>query len=93
MPEKFSKEMLGVGVGLLAVEAGPEVVKNVFNELTDATGAKINFMPEDLSHVVESGVDVAQGIALPLATIMIIYAGLKHIFRWSKEKMKFKQRR
>lgn len=77
------ERLMEIGAGLLAVEAGPEIVKGVFNELSGASGAKLEFLPgelpDGLKHFAQTGVEAAQAIALPLAALLVAYEGLKYM--------------
>ena len=85
MKEKMGlgKEMVNIGAGLVAIEAGPALVKSAFKKF----GPEAQFFPEEmdrLNEVFEGGIDFAQGVAVPVAAIMVAYAGLKHMFKHAK---------
>ena len=78
-------ESLAIGAGLVTL--GPEAVKSVFGNITEAAGADVPFMPDSssfLGHAVEAGVDTAQGFVGPLALFMLIKAGFEKMLSGGK---------
>lgn len=90
MAEKLGKELLNSTEGVALVEAADApLVRNAFEDLSQAMGSDIEFAPDELAGVNESVgnvVDVAQGLALPLATVLIMYAGFKHMVSGGRRK-------
>ncbi|OGF27615.1 hypothetical protein A2331_04335 [Candidatus Falkowbacteria bacterium RIFOXYB2_FULL_34_18] len=89
MKETLGNELESIAVGSGLVMLGPAATEGVFNMMTNATEANIAFLPSEmpgLENFVELGVDTAQGLALPLATFLIIWAGLKHVVKGVNEK-------
>ncbi len=77
--------MAGIVEGAALVElADSGAVHGVFTDLAQATGAHgVEFAPnavEGVSHIAENLVDTAQGLVLPVATVLLMYAGLKKMF-------------
>ena len=81
MPEKAGKEILNVAEGAAIVEAADApVIQSAFEELQQAMGSDIDFTPAETSRLGEMTghiVDTAQGLVLPVATALIMWAGLK----------------
>ena len=84
MASKFEKELGGIVAGTAAVElADSQAVQGVFENLAHAAGGGVEFAPaevEPIAHIAHGLVDVAQGVALPAATVLIAWAGLKKMF-------------
>ncbi|OGY91798.1 MAG: hypothetical protein A3B30_00435 [Candidatus Komeilibacteria bacterium RIFCSPLOWO2_01_FULL_52_15] len=85
MTKKLGKEILNVAEGAALVEAADSgLVENAFGELQHVFGSNVEFMPSELGELgtgVEHLVDTAQAFTLPLATVMIAYAGMKHMLK------------
>lgn len=93
MREGLGTEMLGIAEGAAAVELGPDVVRSVFGSLSNAAGAKVEFMPQELGGLggaVEHGVDLAKAAVPIVATVLLIEAGLRHMFQAAEGKSKRK---
>lgn len=84
MANNFERELGGIAAGTAAVElADSSAVQGVFENLAHAAGGGVEFAPAELEPVTRFAhgiVDIAQGIALPAATVLIAWAGLKKMF-------------
>lgn len=79
----MKEELTNLGIGLAAVEAGPAAAESVFDNLADATGAKLEFLsgelPEGASHFLHSGIETAQAVAPAVAITILCYYGFRHM--------------
>ncbi|RMD58825.1 hypothetical protein D6821_02600 [Candidatus Parcubacteria bacterium] len=77
--ESLSKNLADVAIGAGLVVAGPEIAQSAFQELSQAAGTEISFMPEGeaLQAAMEVGIDTAQGLTGIVAMGMIAYLGAK----------------
>ena len=84
MASKFERELGGIVAGTAAVElADSAAVKGVFEDLAQAAGSDVAFNEAEMTPVGEFAhgiVDTAQSFALPAATVLIMWAGLKKMF-------------
>lgn len=69
--------------GLAAIEAGPGIIKDVVENygvgLEEVENTK-------LGEIVGNGVETIQDLATPAATLFIVGAGLKYMFKGFEEK-------
>jgi hypothetical protein len=81
---ELQDDLLSTAEGFALVEsADGAAVQGVLRKLATATGAEgIHYSSqavESATHLVGHGIDVAQGIAFPLATALIFTAAFKHM--------------
>jgi hypothetical protein len=78
---KFENKLGGIVAGTAAVElADSAAVQGVFADIAQAAGSDVVFNEAEMTPVGEFAhgiVDTAQSFALPLATVLILWAGLK----------------
>jgi len=75
--------------GLAAVEAGPDIIKDAVGDW--GVGAE-EVAGTELGEMLENTVDFAQDIAPSLATLAIVWAGFKYMFKGLEEGDKPKKR-
>lgn len=84
----MNEELKNLGIGFAAVEAGPAAVSSIFENLTDATGTKLEFLPDELpdgaEHFLLVGAETAQAVAPAAALALLVYYGFKKMFNQDK---------
>ena len=84
MPDKTAQEIAGVVEGAALVEAADSTaVQNTFQELAHVFGPNIDLThaeQTEIGQAIGHGIDIAQGLTLPVATGLFMYAGLKKMF-------------
>ena len=90
--EQLGPELANIAEGAALVEAADSgLVRSAFEDLTHATGGDLSFRPDELHEIGDiTGhiVDTAQGLVLPAATILILWAGMKKMFEGFDQKSK-----
>ncbi|MEA1936515.1 MAG: hypothetical protein U9N04_00145 [Patescibacteria group bacterium] len=65
-------------VGVAAIEAGPEIIKDAVGDW--GVGAE-EIADTELGGILENTVDFAQDVAPSVATLAVVWAGFKYMFK------------